>query len=529
VWSFGAADIYGNVILRDGVQYAGGAGESLALDTNGVIWTQNNLNSWYMAVATGWAGSSTGPTGQAADLTGAVTTLTGPLQIDTTSPGPSGPTVTSVVATGSGITAGAGDLNAGSVVTLTVNLSEAVTVTGGTPTLSLNDLGTAIYTGGTGTKALTFSYTVAAGQDTPALAVTAVNLNGATVANSIPSTVTGGSGQLTDAQGNVWSFGAADIYGYAILRDGVQYAGGAGESLALDTNGVIWTQNNLNSWYMAVATGWAGSSTGPTGQAADLTGAVTTLTGPLQIDTMATWAAGISGTWQTAANWNPVAVPDSGYSASITAPGTYTVTDSQTTTVYSIATAAGATLDITGGTFTAIGTGTAASVTNAGTLSANGADLVIMGDVNNTGNLDANNGNVTIQGVVTGGTATIEGTGKIEFGASSAANVIFAANADGILRIDQTFAGTVAGMATGDGIDLANFLFSNSPTVASVTGSGNAGTTTNVTINDGLQNITLDLLNQYANQFAVNSSAYSLTADNNTPNQGTQFQLAAPH
>jgi hypothetical protein len=144
-------------------------------------------------------------------------------------------------------------------------------------------------------------------------------------------------------------------------------------------------------------------------------------------------------------------------------------------------------------------------------------------------NLDANNGNVTIQGVVTGGTATIEGTGKIEFGASSAANVIFAANADGILRIDQTFAGTVAGMATGDGIDLANFLFSNSPTVASVTGSGNAGTTTNVTINDGLQNITLDLLNQYANQFAVNSSAYSLTADNNTPNQGTQFQLAAPH
>ena len=48
-----------------------------------------------------------------------------------------------------------GDLAAGSVVTLTVNLSEAVTVAGGTPTLTLNDGGTATYTGGSGTNALT--------------------------------------------------------------------------------------------------------------------------------------------------------------------------------------------------------------------------------------------------------------------------------------------------------------------------------------------------------------------------------------
>ena len=52
---------------------------------------------------------------------------------------------------------------------------------GGTPTLTLNDGGTATYTGGSGTNALTFSYTVAAGQNTADLAVTAVNLNGATV------------------------------------------------------------------------------------------------------------------------------------------------------------------------------------------------------------------------------------------------------------------------------------------------------------------------------------------------------------
>ena len=66
--------------------------------------------------------------GNAANLTGAVTNPAGTLQISTT-----GPTVSSVVASGTGITAGAGDLGTGSIVTLTVNLSSAVTVAGGTP------------------------------------------------------------------------------------------------------------------------------------------------------------------------------------------------------------------------------------------------------------------------------------------------------------------------------------------------------------------------------------------------------------
>ena len=56
-----------------------------------------------------------------------------------------------------------------------------MTVAGGTPTLTLNDGGTATYTGGSGSNALTFSYTVAAGQNTASLAATAVNLNSATI------------------------------------------------------------------------------------------------------------------------------------------------------------------------------------------------------------------------------------------------------------------------------------------------------------------------------------------------------------
>jgi hypothetical protein len=148
---------------------------TLTLDANGVIWAENNLNKWYMVSGTGWALESTGPTtapGQAANLTGAVTTLD-PVQIDTTTP-----TVSSLIESPS-----TGDLNAGNVVTLTLTMSEAVNVniTGGPPTLMLNDGGTATYTGGSGSTALTFSYTVAAGQNTSALAATAVNLNAATI------------------------------------------------------------------------------------------------------------------------------------------------------------------------------------------------------------------------------------------------------------------------------------------------------------------------------------------------------------
>jgi Tol biopolymer transport system component len=74
-----------------------------------------------------------------------------------------------------------GDLNAGKKVVLTVRFSEAVTVAGGIPILKLNDGGKASYTTGSGTSALTFTYAVAAGQNTPDLAVTGITLNGATI------------------------------------------------------------------------------------------------------------------------------------------------------------------------------------------------------------------------------------------------------------------------------------------------------------------------------------------------------------
>ena len=109
--------------------------------------------------------------GNKAILSGVATNPQGVLRIDTKAP------------TALSVTAGpsTGDLGVGDTVTLTVTFSEAVTVADGTPILTLNDLGTANYSGGSSTNALTFTYTVAAGENTPNLGVTGVIPNGATI------------------------------------------------------------------------------------------------------------------------------------------------------------------------------------------------------------------------------------------------------------------------------------------------------------------------------------------------------------
>ena len=113
----------------------------------------------------------------------------GTLQIDTTAP------TISAIAT----SPGSGQVATGGTVTLTVTFSEAVTVAGGTPTLALNDGGTATYVSGSGSNALVFSYTVAAGQSTADLALAASNaivLNGATIRDAA-----GNNAVLTGANG----------------------------------------------------------------------------------------------------------------------------------------------------------------------------------------------------------------------------------------------------------------------------------------------------------------------------------------
>ncbi|MGI4796923.1 MAG: Ig-like domain-containing protein, partial [Janthinobacterium lividum] len=90
------------------------------------------------------------------------------------------PTVTSVTAA-----PGSGDFDAGQIILITLQMSEAVTVnaSGGVPSLALNDGGSASLVSGSGTNALVFSYTVAPGDNVASLAVTGASLNGGVIAD----------------------------------------------------------------------------------------------------------------------------------------------------------------------------------------------------------------------------------------------------------------------------------------------------------------------------------------------------------
>ncbi len=111
--------------------------------------------------------------------------------LDTTAP-----VVTSDIVSGSGISGGAGILTAGQLAVFTLALTEPVVISGA-PALALNDSGIAVYDPAHSTStSLVFDYTVAAGQVTSALAVTAVNLSGASV---------------TDIAGNTANLTGADI------------------------------------------------------------------------------------------------------------------------------------------------------------------------------------------------------------------------------------------------------------------------------------------------------------------------------
>jgi hypothetical protein len=82
-----------------------------------------------------------------------------------------------------------GSYKAGDTVAITLTFNRAVTVdtTGGTPSLSLNGGGTASYSSGSGGTALTFTYTVGAGQNAADLdysTTSALALNGGTIKDS---------------------------------------------------------------------------------------------------------------------------------------------------------------------------------------------------------------------------------------------------------------------------------------------------------------------------------------------------------
>jgi beta-glucanase (GH16 family) len=170
--------------LNDGgtATYAGGSGTGTLTFHTTVASTNTSTSALAISGVNLPSGAAIkDASGVAANLSGAVKTFSG-LQIDPSSP--STPTTPSIQPAVMQATAapGTGTEHVGDTIALTLGFNEAVTVTG-TPTLSLNDGGTATYVGGSGTGTLTFKTTVAStNTSTAALAITGVNLlSGATI------------------------------------------------------------------------------------------------------------------------------------------------------------------------------------------------------------------------------------------------------------------------------------------------------------------------------------------------------------
>jgi Ca2+-binding RTX toxin-like protein len=174
--------------LNDGgvATYTGGSG-STALTFQYTVASGENTADLAVTAIDKHGATLHDANGNDADLANAVTNPAGILHIDTLAPHVN--TVSTSPASG--------NEPAGSVVTFTVTLNEAVNVAGGTPTLTLNDGGVATYTGGSGSTALTFQYTVASGENTADLAVTAVDKHGATLRDTA-----GNDADLTNAVTN---------------------------------------------------------------------------------------------------------------------------------------------------------------------------------------------------------------------------------------------------------------------------------------------------------------------------------------
>lgn len=149
---------------------AASTANSLAFITT-VAPGQNALNLGITATNLNGA-TLTDAAGNLADLSAAPGSLAGPLQVDTTPPAVN--SMTSSPASGT--------LAAGQTVTFTLGTTKNVAITGGTPTLALNDGGVATYdAAASGPNNLVFDYTVGPVDNTESLAVTGAGLHGAAI------------------------------------------------------------------------------------------------------------------------------------------------------------------------------------------------------------------------------------------------------------------------------------------------------------------------------------------------------------
>jgi Bacterial Ig-like domain len=141
-----------------------------------------------------------------------------------------------------------GTFQARSLVTITLALSEAVSVSGGAPTLTLNDGGTATYDAAHSTAtALVFDYTVGAGDTaTSALAITSVNQNGATAQDAAgnPADLSAGQAMLAGTYINIATSGNATLTAGA---NSAISLGSGNDTVTVGTNSTVTLGNGTDS------------------------------------------------------------------------------------------------------------------------------------------------------------------------------------------------------------------------------------------------------------------------------------------
>jgi len=100
----------------------------------------------------------------------------------------------------------------------------------------------------------------------------------------------------------------------------------------------------------------------------------------------------------------------------------------------------------------------------------------------------------------------INGTATIEFGAGASANLVFAADASGMLKLDNSagYTGTVTGFDGNDSIDLADVQAANATLSFAANADASGGT---LTVSDGSHTANILLHGQY------DPAAFHLAAD----------------
>ena len=551
--------------LNDGgkANYKGGSGTSVLTFSYTVGATGSGQNTASLAVTgfnpNGATVYDSNVAADTADLSGVIAFTSGP-QIDTTAP-----VVALVVANPANA-----DLDAGNTVTLTVNFSKTVVVNtaGGTPYLNLNDGGKANYVGGSGTSALTFTYIVSSGQNTPDLTVQSLALNGGTIADTVgnkavlsgaaanpagilqidtspptigsvvanPATADLDAGKTVTLTVNFSEI--VNVVGgtpFLTLSDGgtATYTSGTGSKALIFTYVVASGQNSADLTVTGLTLPGATTIQDNAGNNAVLTGVVTNPAGTLQIDTTAPTVSAVttspaSGEVTTShavtislamsekvteAGAPVLLLNDGGTASYKNGSGTntlafnYTVASGQITSdlrVAGIALSSPSAIQDLAG--------------NVANLSAAGADT----------KLGINTPPGTAAGP-SGGNFTLSGTTELELFGPSTESVSFASGATGELKLDASsqFNGQIAGFAGQNLLDLADIAFGSNTTLGYAANSSNTGGT--LTVSDGTHKATIALLGQYmAASFAMSADGFGGTVITDPPVTSLGSTLTQP-